>query len=85
MFIGWSDIVKTQFIIIKMDRLTYDENTTLGKVNIMLSQSYNKVSLSKELGISRPTLNTRLEEDNWKKSEIEMVNKVFSKTKDGNY
>lgn len=83
MFTGWSDIMKTQFTTTKMDKLTYDENTTLGKVNSMLSQSYNKVSLSLELGISRPTLNTRLEQDNWKKSEIEMVNKVFKKMKDG--
>lgn len=29
--------------------------------------------LSDKLGISRPTLNTRLKFDNWKNSEIQMI------------
>jgi hypothetical protein len=33
----------------------------------------NKLWLADKLGISRPTLDTRLELDNWKKSEIQML------------
>ncbi len=65
-----------------MEQLTYDETTTSGKANILLLYAFNKVSLSKEIGISRPTLDTRLDKNNWKKSEIEMVNKIYKRDKD---
>jgi len=62
-----------------MDSLTYDTTTTNGKVNSLLLKSFNKVSLSLEIGISRPTLDTRLSKDNWKPSEILMVNHIYNK------
>ena len=33
----------------------------------------SKEWLCSKLGISRPTLNTRLKNDNWKRSEIQMI------------
>lgn len=38
-----------------------------------LIQINSKVWLSDKLGISRVTLDTRLEKDNWKKSEIAVL------------
>lgn len=35
-----------------------------------------KQELAEKLGISRPTLNTRLEKNNWKKLEIEKILKL---------
>lgn len=55
---------------------------TLKRVNELLSGDFNKVSLSEELGISRPTLNTRLIEDNWKKAEKQVINILYSKNGD---
>ena len=63
-----------------MDSLTYDSTTTNGKVNLLLLKSFNKVSLSLEIGISRPTLDTRLQKDNWKLSEVLMVNQIYKKS-----
>ena len=40
---------------------------------IKLINENNKKWLSDKLGISRPTLDLRLELDNWKKSEIQML------------
>jgi len=40
---------------------------------INLINKNNKSWLADKLGISRPTLDTRLELDNWKKSEIQML------------
>lgn len=49
------------------------------KVNLLLNRGdYTKTELSEELGITRPTLNTRLSKHNWKKLEIEKVNKIWS-------
>ena len=39
----------------------------------LLISNNSKDWLCKKLGISRPTLNTRLNNDNWKKSEIQMI------------
>ena len=38
---------------------------------------YNKRTLSEELGISRPTLNERLEKHNWKKLEVERIEELY--------
>lgn len=56
----------------------YNENTT-SKANTLLLKEFNKVSLAKEIGISRPTLDTRLVEHNWKVSETAMVNQLYKK------
>jgi len=42
-------------------------------IAIKLIDKKSKIWLSETLGISRPTLDTRLEKDNWKKSEIQML------------
>lgn len=42
----------------------------------LLLLKYEKKELAKKLGISRPTLNTRLEKNNWKKLEIEKLLKL---------
>lgn len=44
---------------------------------LMLNDVYNLVKVSKELGITRPTLNSRLEKENWKKLEVERVSKLY--------
>ena len=38
-----------------------------------LIEEHSKTWLANKLGIARPTLDTRLEEDNWKKSEIQFL------------
>lgn len=43
------------------------------KTAIKLIELNSKVWLSDKLGISRMTLDTRLEKDNWKKSEIALL------------
>jgi len=42
----------------------------------LLLLKYEKKELAEKLGISRPTLNTRLEKKNWKKLEIEKLLKL---------
>jgi len=37
---------------------------------------YTKTELCEKLGMSRPTLNARIENDTWKKLEIEKINKL---------
>lgn len=37
----------------------------------------NKLELAEELGISRPTLNTRLEKNNWKKGEEAILRRLI--------
>lgn len=37
----------------------------------------NKFELAEELGISRPTLNTRLEKSNWKKGEEAILRRLI--------
>lgn len=41
-----------------------------------LKLKYEKKELAEKLGMSRPTLNTRLEKNNWKKLEIEKLLKL---------
>ncbi len=43
------------------------------EIVVRLINKNNKSWLADKLGISRPTLDTRLELDNWKKSEIQML------------
>ena len=43
------------------------------KIAEKLIQINSKIWLSEKLGISRVTLDTRLEKDNWKKSEIALL------------
>ena len=42
----------------------------------LLLLKFEKKKLAEKLGISRPTLNTRLEKNNWKKLEIEKILKL---------
>ena len=42
------------------------------QADILISEN-SKEWFCEKLGISRPTLNTRLKHDNWKKSEIQMI------------
>jgi len=37
---------------------------------------YTKIEICEELGISRPTLDSRLEKHNWKKLEIKLIIKL---------
>jgi DNA-binding XRE family transcriptional regulator len=41
-----------------------------------LISNYSKSWLADKLGISRPTLDIRLEKDNWKKSEIALLKQL---------
>lgn len=44
------------------------------KLNAMLnSGQITKVELSDRLGITRPTLDTRLQKNNWKKGELILI------------
>jgi hypothetical protein len=43
------------------------------KIAEKLIQINSKSWLAEKLGITRPTLDTRLEKDNWKKSEIALL------------
>ncbi len=54
--------------------------TTTDKANRIISLGkFNKKELSEELGITRPTLDTRLSGDSeWKKLEIKWVNKLYT-------
>jgi len=45
------------------------------KIEKLLLQ-YSKVELCEKLGISRPTLDARIEKQNWKKLEIEKINRL---------
>lgn len=40
------------------------------------TRQLTKLDLAKELGISRVTLDTRLEKGNWKKAEIYLLKKI---------
>lgn len=42
----------------------------------LLLLKYEKKELAEKLGISRPTLDTRLEKNNWKKLELEKLLKL---------
>lgn len=42
-----------------------------------LLQKYTKEEVSKMIGISRPTLDTRLQLNNWKVSEIFLISKLI--------
>jgi len=42
--------------------------------NLLLK--YSKTDLSEKLGITRKTLNARIENDTWKKLEIEKINRL---------
>lgn len=40
---------------------------------------FTKVDLSGQLGISRPTLDTRLEKHNWKKGESKILEDLYER------
>jgi DNA-binding Xre family transcriptional regulator len=42
----------------------------------LLLLKYEKKELAEKLGISRPTLDSRLKKGTWKKLEIEKINKL---------
>lgn len=41
--------------------------------NRLLSGSITKIELAEKLGISRVTLDTRLDKNNWKKAELHLL------------
>ena len=43
------------------------------KIALKLISQHNKSWLAEKIGISRPTLDTRLQTGNWKKSEIQVL------------
>lgn len=43
---------------------------------LLLSGEFNKMTLADELGISRPTLDNRLENNTWKKLEAKWITKL---------
>jgi len=45
------------------------------KANILI-QTHSKLWLSQQLGITRVTLDSRLQKENWKKLEIQMLLKL---------
>ncbi len=54
-------------ITIEMKRMTIKAK------NMLDTGEFTKDELSKTLDISRPTLDTRLKEENWKKGEIVII------------
>lgn len=48
--------------------------TTTAVKNLL--QKYTKEEVSQMIGISRPTLDTRLQKNNWKVSEISHISKL---------
>lgn len=40
---------------------------------------YSKIELAKELGITRPSLDSRLSKNTWKKLEVFWINKLYLK------
>ena len=56
--------------------------TTTDKANQLLNKEWAKKDLAEELGISRPTLDTRLANDSvWKKLESKWINKLYNESK----
>ena len=52
--------------------------TTIILENILLMKTFTKKTLAKSLGISRPTLDSRLAgKSNWKLLEVEEVNRLY--------
>jgi DNA-binding XRE family transcriptional regulator len=49
---------------------------TKERINILLNY-LTKVDLAQEIGITRPTLDSRIEKDNWKKGEEIIVKEIF--------
>ena len=48
------------------------------KPEVLINNVMTKVELAEELGISRPTLNSRLSsKTNWKKLETKHINKLY--------
>ena len=48
------------------------------KVIILLTRKYNKIEFSDLLGISRPTLDARLTNHKWKKTEVSFIDSIAS-------
>lgn len=52
------------------------------KIKSKLDTGYiTKIELSESLGISRVTLDTRLEKSNWKKAELYLLKNILSYSK----
>ena len=49
---------------------------TRERINILLNY-LTKVDLAEEIGITRPTLDSRIERNNWKKGEEIIVKEIF--------
>lgn len=44
------------------------------KLEILLNEKFiSKTNLSEKLGVSRPTLDTRIKKHNWKKGELAII------------
>lgn len=50
------------------------QNKISSKVNHLRSLDFTDEEISLKIGISKPTLYTRLKKNNWKKSEIFLIN-----------
>lgn len=55
------------------------EDITRKVESILAYPHFNKSVMCLELGITRPTLDTRLVKHNWKFLEIQMINKIYGK------
>ena len=52
--------------------------TTTEKANRLINEGKTKMQLSEDLGISRPTLNSRLDKiTNWKKLEVNFISRMY--------
>jgi hypothetical protein len=56
--------------------ITYYYISIMKKIADRLISYHSKFWLADKLGISRPTLDTRLEKNNWKKSEIALLKQL---------
>mgnify|MGYP000429677496 CR=1 FL=1 len=57
--------------------------TTTDKAKVIIQFNLNKTELAKELDISRPTLNNRLNGNTkWKSLEVKCINKIVEDSKD---
>jgi hypothetical protein len=54
-------------------------NTTEKVLNLFWERVYTKTRLAKDLGVSRPTLDSRTSgRSKWKKLEVDHINRVFN-------
>lgn len=62
---------------LKVKQLVLNKSLATSLVKKWLG-TYNKTEISEKLKISRTTLNRRLELENWRYNELELINKHFN-------